>query len=40
MLDNTGFKYQITLEVELKKLKPKGKIEFTPVYLIRQPKEW
>ena len=33
LLDETkGFKYQITLKVELKKYKPKGKIEFSPVY--------
>ena len=27
-----GFKYQITLKVLLKKYKPNGEIEFTPVY--------
>ena len=27
-----GFKYQITLQVMLKKYKPKGEIEFRPVY--------
>ena len=27
-----GFKYQITLKVELKKNKPNGEIEFTPTY--------
>ena len=33
LLDETeGFKYQITLKVELSKYKSKGKIEFTPVY--------
>ena len=32
-LDGTkGFKYQITLKVELKKCKPEGEIEFSPVY--------
>ena len=29
-----GFKHQITLKVLLKKYKPNGEIEFTPVYLI------
>ena len=33
LLDETeGFKYQITLKVELNKYKSKGKIEITPVY--------
>ena len=33
LLDETkGFKYQITLKVELRKYKSKGEIEFTPVY--------
>ena len=33
LLDETkGFKYQITLKVELKKYKPKGEIEFSPFY--------
>ena len=33
LLDETkGFKYQITLKVELKKYKPEGEIEFSPVY--------
>ena len=33
LLDETnGFKYQITLKVTLKKYKPNGEIEFTPVY--------
>ena len=33
LLDETkGFKHQITLKVELKKYKPKGEIEFSPVY--------
>ena len=33
LLDQTkGFKYQITLKVELKKYKPEGEIEFAPVY--------
>ena len=27
-----GFKYEITLKVLLKKYKPNGEIEFTPVY--------
>ena len=27
-----GFKYQITVEVLLKKYKPNGEIEFRPVY--------
>ena len=27
-----GFKYQITVKILLKKYKPKGEIEFTPVY--------
>ena len=27
-----GFKYQITVKVLLKKYKPNGEIEFTPVY--------
>ena len=33
LLDKTkGFKYQITLKVALKKYKPEGEIEFSPVY--------
>ena len=33
LLDETkGFKYQITLKVNLEKCKSKGEIEFTPVY--------
>ena len=33
LLDETkGFKYQITLKVELEKYKPKGEIEFSPFY--------
>ena len=32
LLDEKGFKYQITLKVELKKHKSEGEIEFTPVY--------
>ena len=33
LLDETkGFKYQMTLKVTLKKYKPNGEIEFTPVY--------
>ena len=33
LLDETkGFKYQITLKVELKRYKPEGEIEFSPVY--------
>ena len=27
-----GFKYQITVKVLLKKFKPNGEIEFTPIY--------
>ena len=30
--ETKGFKYQITLKVSLKKYKPNGEIEFTPVY--------
>ena len=30
--ETKGFKYQITVNVLLKKYKPKGEIEFTPVY--------
>ena len=30
--ETKGFKYQITLQVMLKKYKPKGEIEFRPVY--------
>ena len=30
--ETKGFKYQITLKVMLKKYKPNGEIEFTPVY--------
>ena len=33
LLDETkGYKYQMTLKVTLKKYKPNGEIEFTPVY--------
>ena len=32
LLDEKGFKYQITLKVELKKHKSEGEIEFAPVY--------
>ena len=33
LFDETkGFKYQITLKIELKKYKSEGEIEFTPVY--------
>ena len=33
LLDETkGFKYQITLKVELKEYEPEGEIEFSPVY--------
>ena len=31
--ETKGFKYQIKLKVMLKKYKPKGEIEFRPVYL-------
>ena len=30
--ETRGFKYQITVKVLLKKYKPNGEIEFTPVY--------
>ena len=30
--ETKGFKYQVTLKVSLKKYKPNGEIEFTPVY--------
>ena len=30
--ETKGFKYQITVKVLLKKYKPNGEIEFTPVY--------
>ena len=30
--ETRGFKYQITVKVLLKKYKPYGEIEFTPVY--------
>ena len=30
--EEKGFKYQITVKVLLKKYKPHGEIEFTPVY--------
>ena len=30
--ETRGFKYQITVNVLLKKYKPNGEIEFTPVY--------
>ena len=33
-----GFKYQITLKILLKKYKPDGEIEFTPVYFNSQTK--
>ena len=32
MKKKKGFKYQITLKITLKKYKPNGEIEFTPVY--------
>ena len=35
-----GFKYQTTLKVMFKKYKPNGEIEFRPVYLIKQQKQW
>ena len=35
----TGFKYQITVKVLLKKYKPYEEIEFTPVYLLHQQKQ-
>ena len=31
--ETKGFKYQITVKVLLKKYKPNGEIEFTPVYI-------
>ena len=30
--ETKGFKYQITLKVIMKKYKPNGEIEFSPVY--------
>ena len=32
LIETKGFKYQITVKVLLKKYKPNGEIEFTPVY--------
>ena len=32
LAETKGFKHQITLKVNFKKHKPKGEIEFTPVY--------
>ena len=36
--ETKGFKYQITVKVLLKKYKPNGEIEFTPVYFNSSPK--
>ena len=33
LIETRGFKYQITVKVLLKKYKPNGEIEFTPVYV-------
>ena len=36
--ETKGFKYQITVKVLLKKYKPNGEIEFTPVYITSSTK--
>ena len=38
LYETKGFKYQITVQVLLKKYKPNGEIEFTPVYFNSVPK--